>query len=88
MPAAAFLDLTILSLSRSSGSGWSNELIARRTSLGAGKGAGVPSHCGRCESLSPRHQSDESIKSCMEKRRGRIDEDTMQHEIPMEYLFI
>lgn len=48
IPAASFLDLTSLSLSLSSGSGSSNELTARRTSRGAGRGAGVPSHCGVC----------------------------------------
>lgn len=51
IPAAAFLDLISLSLSLSSGSGISNELMARRTFLGAGKGAGVPSHGGRCVDL-------------------------------------
>lgn len=43
-PAASFLDLASLSLNLSSGSGSSNELTARRTSFGAGRGAGVPSH--------------------------------------------
>lgn len=51
MPAAAFLDLISLSLILSSGSGISNELMARRTFLGAGRGAGVPSHGGLCIDL-------------------------------------
>lgn len=51
MPAAAFLDLISLSLSLSSGSGINNELIALRTFRGAGNGAGVPSHGGRCVDL-------------------------------------
>lgn len=47
-PAADFLDLAILSRNLSSGSGIRKEFMARRTSRGAGNGAGVPSHGGRC----------------------------------------
>lgn len=70
MPAAVFLDLTSLSLSLSSGSGISKELIARRTFRGAGKGAGVPSHGGRCvDSAMHRYEQGENVNDMAVEQR-------------------